>query len=202
MAIGRFHFLLAVLTLIAFLAVGCDLQPTEPSIVPSPVVRNTHTPVPAHLPIPVETVTPGLSLTPPQWRQASQGIPAQISVADVAVAPSDHLAIYLAAYEPGGIYRSADGGQTWRPACGGLETLAPVALTVHPEDPGVAWVGTVQGAYRTIDGGQRWHLMTGLPSVPIYALAASPGGAGLYAGGEAAGVWRSNDGGQTWSSAN
>ena len=200
MTTGRLVFLLVGLTLLALLAGGCDLQPTEPSFVPSPTVRPARTPKLTPLPLLAETATPDLSTDPPQWRRASQGIPAQMGVAGVAIAPSDQMVIYLATYEPGGIYRSDDGGKTWRPASGGLETLAPIAFAVHPEHPGVAWVGTVTGAYRTSDGGQSWHLITGLPPVPIYALAASPDGAGLYAAGEAPGVWRSNDGGQTWSS--
>jgi len=134
----------------------------------------------------------------PTWRSAHQGISAQIGVAAVAVAPGDPRVVYLAAYEPGGLYRSVDGGGSWQAVSQGVESLAPLTVAVHPNNPDVAWVGTMAGGYHTADGGHSWQPMAGLPSVPIYALAVMPDGRTLYAGGEATGIWRSDDGGQTW----
>ena len=139
------------------------------------------------------------------WQPASQDIPAQVGVAAVAIAPtlgtvepSDPRLIYLAAYELGGLYRSADGGVSWQEARRGLESLAPLTVAVDATNPDVAWVGTRLGGYRTTDGGQNWQPMTALPERPIYALALTAGGRTLYAGGEATGIWRSDDGGETW----
>lgn len=56
-------------------------------------------------------------------------------MAAVATAPSDRAIVYLAAYGLGGVYRSDDGGISWYPAMGGLESVAPIALAVHPQDP-------------------------------------------------------------------
>jgi 7,8-dihydropterin-6-yl-methyl-4-(beta-D-ribofuranosyl)aminobenzene 5'-phosphate synthase len=138
---------------------------------------------------------PGQALA---WNPSGQGIPAQVGVAAVAVAQGDPGTVYLAAYEPGGLYRSGDGGNSWQLANGGLEALAPLAIAVDPGDPDMAWVGTMAGGYRTGDGGQSWQPMAGLPSVPVYALAVTPDGRTLYAGGEEMEVWRSDDGGQAW----
>lgn len=132
------------------------------------------------------------------WRPAGRGIPAQIGVAAVAIAPGDRRVVYLAAYEPGGLYRSADGGESWQAASRGLEGLDPLAIAVHPDNPDLAWLGTMVGGYRTADGGQSWQPMAGLPAVSIYTLAVTPDGRTLYAGGEATGIWHSGDGGQTW----
>lgn len=134
----------------------------------------------------------------PAWTWAAEGIPAQVGVAAVAVAPGDPRVVYLAAYEPGGIYRSTDGGDSWQVAGCGLESLSPLALAVHPHDRDMAWLGTAVGGYRTVDGGRSWQPMTGLPKEPIYALAVAPEGGTLYAGCESPGVWRSADGGRTW----
>jgi len=135
---------------------------------------------------------------PPQWTPSSQGIPAQVGVAAVAVAPSDARMVYLAACEPGGLYHSTDGGGTWQAAGAGLEQLVPLSVVVHPADPNVAWAGTMAGGYRTSDGGQNWDPMLDLPQRPIYTLAVASDGHSLYAGGEASGIWRSNDDGHTW----
>ena len=132
MITGRSLFLLAGLAIVGLLAVGCTRQPTEPVVVPSPTIQPTLKPRPTLVPLPTETATPDLPQVSSRWQPAGQGIPAQIGVAGIAVAPSDPLVIYLAACEPGGIYRSDDGGQTWYPANGGLETLAPITLGVHP----------------------------------------------------------------------
>jgi 7,8-dihydropterin-6-yl-methyl-4-(beta-D-ribofuranosyl)aminobenzene 5'-phosphate synthase len=135
---------------------------------------------------------------PVAWKPASQGIPAQIGIAAAAVAPGDPSVIYLAAYEPGGLYRSADSGESWQAINAGVEGLAPLAIAVHPQNPDRAWVGTMAGSYLTTDGGQSWRPMAGLPSVPIYTLAVTPDGYTLYAGGEATGIGHSDDGGRTW----
>jgi 7,8-dihydropterin-6-yl-methyl-4-(beta-D-ribofuranosyl)aminobenzene 5'-phosphate synthase len=134
----------------------------------------------------------------PAWIAAGQGIPAQIGVAAIAIAPGDPRVIYLLAYEPGGLYRSTAGGGSWQAVNRGLEALAPLAIAVHPDNPEVAWVGTMVGGYRTTDGGLNWQQMADLPQVPVYALAAAAGGRTLYAGGEGMGIWRSDDGGRTW----
>jgi len=134
------------------------------------------------------------------WRFVNEGIPAQVGVAAVAVAPSDPQVIYLAAYELGGLYRSDDGGESWRAGAAGMGRVTSLALTVHPTEADVAWTTTLSGAYRTTDGARSWQLMTGLPQGPLYALAIDRDGQTLYAGGEEPGIWRSDDGGQTWSS--
>ncbi|MEJ2737395.1 MAG: hypothetical protein P8189_28210, partial [Anaerolineae bacterium] len=199
-SLTKYVRLIAVLILIVLLAAGCRLRTVEPSSEPSPTVLSTHTPGSTPLPLATVTLAPSPPPGPPQWHPASQGIPGQIGVAAAAIAPSDPQVLYLAAYEPGGLYRSDDGGQTWQPAGTGLESLAPIVLTVHPAVPNLAWVGTVTGAYRTQDGGESWHPMADLSGMPVYALAASPDGDRLYAGGEAPSVWRSDDSGQSWSS--
>jgi 7,8-dihydropterin-6-yl-methyl-4-(beta-D-ribofuranosyl)aminobenzene 5'-phosphate synthase len=137
----------------------------------------------------------------PTWQAAGRGIPAQAGVAAVVVAPGETGVIYLAAYEPEGVYRSTDGGESWQAASEGLAGQAPLAMAVHAQDPSAAWVGTVGGGYRTEDGGQSWQRMDGLPPVPVYTLAAAADGRILYAAGEATGVWRSEDGGQSWARA-
>lgn len=186
--------LLTALMLLGMAVAGCAPTPIGTPL-PSPP---TLTPIP---PLPVPTATPLLTTSPaaaPAWQPASRGIPAQVGIVAVAIVPSDPRVVYLAVYAPGGLYRSANGGDSWEQANGGLEKLTPLALAVHPTNPDVAWVGTALGGYRTSDGGRTWHRIAGLPETYVYALAVTPDGRTLYAGGEASGVWRSDDGGGTW----
>jgi len=133
------------------------------------------------------------------WQPTGLGIPSLLGIAAVATAPADPAVVYLAAYEPAGLYRSTDGGETWQAARGGLAAVAPLCLVVDPTNPMRAWVGTMAGGYRTTDGGEYWQTMVDLGLMPVYALVSDQAGAHLYAGGEEPGLWRSDDGGQTWS---
>jgi photosystem II stability/assembly factor-like uncharacterized protein len=110
-----------------------------------------------------------------------------------------------------GLYRSDDGGLTWKEATLSLQLSAPVAATAVaiPSDydqDHIILAGMVGGILRSIDGGRSWHLPT-LASPPpvISALALSPNfsrdGVAL-AGTLEDGVLSSFDHGSTWVSWN
>ena len=122
-----------------------------------------------------------------RWQPMSEGIPGQMGVAAVSVASGDPQLLYVAAYEPGGLYRSADGGQTWMTANGGLESALVYALAVSPNDVNVVFAGALDGGYRTTDGGESWQRMLGLPLAPLYSLAVNRDGDTICAGGEETG---------------
>ena len=134
----------------------------------------------------------------PRWQAASEGIPAQVGIAAVAVAPGDPQVLYLAAYEPGGLYRSADAGQSWAVANTGLEQTTVYGLAVAPNDANVVYAAALDGGYRTTNGGKSWQRVPGLPEVRLYGVAKSSDGQRVCAGGEGSGIWCSGDGGDTW----
>jgi uncharacterized protein (TIGR03437 family) len=94
----------------------------------------------------------------------------------------------------GGVYRSADNGQTWTPARRGLSNRNVRALAVNGAS---LFAGTGNGVFRSTDQGQNWTAVnTGLPANPVItALAVSS--TSLFAA-VGTGVYRSSDNGQSW----
>src|SRR5262249_19447675 len=95
-----------------------------------------------------------------------------------------------------GVYKSTDGGDTWVPANGGIETLFVTSLAVDPLHPAIVYAGTEQNlyftgaVYRSVDGGDHWDLFgTGLGPDWVYGLAVSSTGR-LYAGTQGTGIYR------------
>ena len=99
---------------------------------------------------------------------------ANLSVGDMAIAPSDPLEVWVGTGEANnrnsspwgaGVYHSTDGGKTWRFA--GLEETKHVGrIVVHPTNPDVVWVGALghlfgpnaeRGVYKTVDRGATWE---------------------------------------------
>ena len=120
---------------------------------------------------------------------------------------------YLAAYEAG-VYRTDDGGSTWRR----LDSYpSPYAHSVlaHPAEPDTLYVGSEPATvYRSTDGGDSWQELHGFRAIPeagdwgfhaptrdshVRDLRVAPDDAGcLYAGIEVGGMVRSDDGGASW----
>ena len=97
-----------------------------------------------------------------------------LSVGDIALAPSDPLEMWVGTGEANnrnsspwgqGVYHSSDGGKTWRLT--GLEDTRHVGrIVVHPTDPDRVWVAAVghlfgpndeRGVFRTTDRGTTWE---------------------------------------------
>ena len=120
---------------------------------------------------------------------------------------------YLAAYEAG-VYRTDDGGQTWKHLDAYPSPYAH-SIAAHPSDGGTVYVGSEPASlYSSSDGGESWQECTGFTAVPesdqwgfhietrkshVRDLRVAPHDAGyLYAAIEEGGMVRSRDGGATW----
>ncbi|HET7870969.1 MAG TPA: hypothetical protein VFL42_00545 [Terriglobales bacterium] len=120
----------------------------------------------------------------------------------------------------GGVWKSTDGGLTWRSATDKFKDMSPSigAIAVAPSDPNVIYAGTGEacirgdiisgnGVYKTIDAGKTWTFI-GLrdtraigrivvnpknPDVVLVAALGHPFGTNAERG-----VFRTTDGGKTW----
>src|SRR5262249_11804662 len=94
------------------------------------------------------------------------------TIGSLAVSPSDPNVVYVgsgeahnrAKVQPGnGIYRSTDGGKTWKHVWQQVGQIG--TMIVHPTNPDVAYAAVLghafgpneeRGVYRTTDGGKTW----------------------------------------------
>lgn len=150
----------------------------------------------------------------------------------IAINPKDTNIVYVAAEGPlwnaggdRGLYKTTDGGKTWKAVLTISENTGVADVLLDPADPdtiyATAWQrrrhvwtlidgGPESAIYKSTDGGANWtKLKSGLPTVEMgrIGLAISPETPNLlYATIEAAekkgGIFRSTDGGATWQKRN
>jgi photosystem II stability/assembly factor-like uncharacterized protein len=154
------------------------------------------------------------------------------SIGDLAVAPSDPNIIYVGSGEGlqrpdlstgDGIYKSTDGGKTWRNV--GLRDAQQIgSVIIDPKDPNRVFVAALghpygpneeRGVYRSTDGGATWRRVlykdenTGAIQVAFDPTNSQILYADLWAGrqgpwengawqGPESGLFKSTDGGETW----
>jgi photosystem II stability/assembly factor-like uncharacterized protein len=137
-------------------------------------------------------------------------------VCRAAGVPGDPLT-YYAATAAGGVWKSADGGLSWKPIFDDQPVSSVGSLAVAPSDPNVLYVGTGEanirgnveagnGIYKSEDAGKTWkHVwkQTGQigtmivhPANPDVAFAAVLGHA--YGPNPERGVYRTTNGGKDW----
>src|SRR3989440_8607184 len=101
----------------------------------------------------------------------------------------------------GGIFRRAAGSGHWEQLRKGLpEALSGQAITVHPTNSDVVYLGGNRGLYRSTDRGERWErLGFSDEQAEVWSVLVHPvNPRTLYAGTSPVGVYRSDDGGETW----
>ena len=131
--------------------------------------------------------------------------------------PGDPNVIYVGAAS-GGVWKSTDGGDTWRAVFAHGDSASIGALALAPSNPNIVWVGTGEanvrndtvtgaGVYYSPDAGKTWQFK-GLkdagqisaivvdpqnPDIVLVAALGNPWGPNPERG-----VFRSADGGKTW----
>lgn len=118
-----------------------------------------------------------------------------------------------------GVFKSTDGGRTWKPSSKGLHVRKTWEIVADPHHPGTLYVGTQYGhLFKSTNYGDRWDEVTSLHDAPnrlnwgidwgfrtnglalhtIKFDMADPKKIYIVASGN--GTYRSDDGGETWKS--
>jgi uncharacterized protein (TIGR03437 family) len=133
----------------------------------------------------------------------SSALPGTSQITALAAA-ADGATIYAAT--PGGVLRSADGGQSWTATSPGIPVAAQV-LAVSPADPNIIYAGATTGFYRSTDGGNHWSLipsqMSQYGTAIFYQILVDPlqpSTLWVVAANtpQPSGIFTSTDGGDTW----
>lgn len=136
---------------------------------------------------------------------------------DVEGVPGNPNIVY-AASAAGGLWKTTNGGVTWKPMFEREGTISIGDIAVQPGNPDVVWVGTGEsntrntvsfgdGIYKTLDGGKTWKHMGLKESEHIAAIAINPQNPDIvyvaalghaFGPNEERGVFMTTDGGKTW----
>lgn len=82
------------------------------------------------------------------------GLPASRTVNGFAASPADPKTMYAAVRD--GLFKTMDGGATWKALGEAWRSLAAVA--VNPKDPNVVFAAAAEGViFRSPDSGKTWE---------------------------------------------
>jgi len=134
-----------------------------------------------------------------------------------AVHEGNRLTVYIGSAS-GGVWKSVNGGTTYKPVFDKATTQSSGAITVDPKDPKVVWVGTGEawtrnsvsigdGVYKSTDAGETWTNCGLQGSEHIGRIVVDPAATGtvyvaalgkLWSDGDERGLYKTADGGRTW----
>jgi len=124
------------------------------------------------------------------------GVPG-INISAIAVDPLNGQTIYAATYGAG-IYKSTDGGSSWKKPS--PDTPGAGSVIVDPVSTQTVYAGATDGmVYKSTDGGGHWMGVTVGSNAYAEVLAFDPAGSEtIYAGTRYHGVYKSTDAGTSW----
>ena len=140
-------------------------------------------------------------------------------IAAIAARPQpDGTTMILVGAASGGVWKSSDGGTTFRPIFDKTDVQSIGALALDPAHPDTYWAGTGEswmrnsvsvgdGVYKTIDGGETWTNMGLAGSEHISKIIVDPADSNtvyacvpgrLWSDSADRGLYKTSDGGKTW----
>lgn len=138
-------------------------------------------------------------------------------ISDFAMHPDNHK-VYYVATSAGGVWKTVNGGTTFKPIFDGQGSYSIGVVTLDPNNPNIVWVGTGEnnnqrsvaygdGIYKSEDGGATWKHMGLKNSEHIGSIIVDPDNSNrifvaaigpLWSAGGDRGLYISEDGGNTW----
>ena len=164
------------------------------------------------------------------WRNV--GLAETKVISKIRVHPKDADIVYVAAlgnpFSPSkerGVYKSTDGGKTWKKVLYKDEKTGAVDISIDPTNPRIIYAamwevyrnfwtlssgGPGSGLWKSTDGGETWFEISNNPGFPRgikgkIGIAVSPAKPGLIwalVEAENGGLYKSEDGGATWRKVN
>lgn len=136
------------------------------------------------------------------WRLLVNFVRPQLFVDNIIIDPRNSKVLYVATHrhkEPGGFYKSTDGGLTWRQS-DELKNQAIHSLAQSRQNEDLLFVGTNSGVWRSLDAGKSWRQLptTGMTNINIESLAIDPRNDQVIYAGSWHLPFKTTDGGQTW----
>ncbi len=133
------------------------------------------------------------------------------------VQEGQRLTVYIGAAS-GGVWKSVNGGTTFKPVFDKQPVQSIGAITIDPKDPKTIWVGTGEawtrnstsigdGVYKSVDGGENWTNMGLRDSERIAKIIVDPKNTNtiyvcvpgkLWSDGDERGLYKTTDGGNHW----
>jgi len=123
---------------------------------------------------------------------------------NIEIDPTNTKIMYVAGWsiegQSGEIFRSHDGGQTWK-SLEGIKGKSVRALHMAPSNPKVLVAGALDGVYRSNDGGDSWKRISPENHASIKdigSIAIDPKDPDTVYAGTFHLAWKTTDGGQNW----
>jgi photosystem II stability/assembly factor-like uncharacterized protein len=130
----------------------------------------------------------------------------------IAVNPQNSSIVFLCAAS-GGIWKSTNGGENWKPVFDNENSLSMGALSIDPNNPSIMYVGTGEavtasytfylgnGVFKSTDEGETWKVIGLTNSGGFSKIIVDPVNSNnIFAGAvkRGQGFYKSTDAGQTW----
>jgi len=111
----------------------------------------------------------GLGVTSPIWDRPFY------QLTTIGFHPTDPDVVYAGTF-PAGMFKTVDGGQTWREINTGFRNDGVFSLAFHPDDPDILYAGTYNGVSRSTDAGAHWEVLDqGWPAEQwVFSIAFDP----------------------------